>query len=162
MANKKTMSKKASQALILFLGLFVTSMLNATPLNVFSKRFILYAGNMGDQVQVNRLTSIMQEAASLGYTGIVLSDSGNHYNRLYEQSDAYIANLKTINAIAKGLGLEIVPKAFHQLNPVYFAILTDNDVIPVKETPYVVSGGYANVQIDSSLAIANPDFENYS
>lgn len=60
--------------------------------------------------QVERLSELMREAASLGYTHILLTDS--KFSRLHEMFDRYFQHVAQIRELATKLGLKLIPAIF--------------------------------------------------
>lgn len=117
------------------------------------ERWVYASANLLVPEQVERLEGLMREAASLGYTHLLLADS--KFSRLHELDERYSGNVARIRETAAELGLKLVPAVF----PVGYSnsLLAQNpnlaEGLPVRGALFEVRGGLARVQADPSVAL---------
>ncbi|MBI2486486.1 MAG: carbohydrate binding domain-containing protein [Deltaproteobacteria bacterium] len=126
----------------------------------FEKRYVFFRGNMSREADVNRLLSLMNRAAAVGYNGFVIGDRSYWMNMEKQPRSYLIKNFALIRNKASELGLAIIPVVFDQKGP------TRKDrnlaeAFPVKGTKFVVKGTSAHVEAEPPVELQDPGFENY-
>jgi hypothetical protein len=119
-----------------------------------SRRWVYLQLNLQVEANVEKAESILRRAAAAGYNGVVLADY--KLNILDRVPDHYFRHAERFKQIARELKLEIIPT----VAPMGYSdgLLAHNpnlaEGLPVKDAPFVVRGGVA--QLDSELKDALP------
>jgi hypothetical protein len=122
------------------------------------ERWVYAPANFLVPAQVDRVEKLMRDAAALGYTHFLVSDS--KFSRLHELDERYFKHIARINSVAKELNLKLVPAVF----PVGYSndLLSQNvnlaEGLPVKEARFEIHGGVATLKSDHELHL--PDFQD--
>ncbi len=122
-------------------------------------RWVWMQMNLLPEANLPKVESVMRRAAKAGYTGIVLSDS--KFSILGRMDERYFKHVEQIKTLAKELKLELIPTVFdigyssgifaHDPNLV--------EGLPVKDAPFVVKHGKADIAQDEAPALKNGGFE---
>lgn len=122
------------------------------------ERWVYAPANLLVLQEVERLDQLMKEAAALGYTHILITDS--KFSRLPEMNQKYFDHVTRIRDRAKELNLQLVPAVF----PVgYSNNLLSQDVnlaegLPVRNALFEVQESVATLIPDPAVAL--PEFSD--
>jgi hypothetical protein len=122
-------------------------------------RWLYLSANLLPAENIPGVEALLRRAAGVGYTGIVLSEYKFHI--LDRMGPSYFAHVERIKSLAKDLKLELIPCIF----PIGYSggILTHDpnliEGIPVKDAPFLVQGGKADLAPDPDIGIKNGGFE---
>ncbi|MFO0975598.1 MAG: hypothetical protein U0996_04330 [Planctomycetaceae bacterium] len=134
---------------VLFCLAIVPSVVQAQKL----ERWVYAPVNLLVPQEVERLELLMKEAAGLGYTHVLITDS--KFCRLPDMDQKYFGHVTRIREHAKGLQLQLVPAVF----PVgYSNSLLSQDVnlaegLPVRQALFEVRNGVATLVPDPEVAL---------
>ena len=113
--------------------------------------WLYYPTNLLVEKNVEKLQDIWGRAAKAGYTHVLIADS--KFSRLGEMDRRYFTNVERVKKIAAELKLTLVPAVF--------SVGYSNDLLsrnpnlaegfPVKDAPFVVKGGVANLEPDPAV-----------
>jgi hypothetical protein len=112
------------------------------------ERWVYASFNLLVPEQVERLSGLMREAASLGYTHILLTDS--KFSRLHEMFDRYFQHVAHVRELAAELGLKLIPALF-PLGYSNSLLARDPNLaegLPVRGALFEVRGGSARLVPD--------------
>lgn len=122
-------------------------------------RWVWLQTNLLPEQNMPKVESIMRRAAKAGYTGIVLSDS--KFSILDRMFEPYFKHVEQIKALAKEFKLELIPTVF-DIGYSEGILAHDPNLVeglPVKDAPFVVRGGKAEVVQDEAPTLKNGGFE---
>jgi hypothetical protein len=125
----------------------------------FTRRWVYLAPNLQVDEQLQKVQAIMRRAKAAGYNGVVLADF--KLSVLHIVPPHYFKNLAAFKQTAQELGLQIFPAVC----PVGYSnglLAHDPNLaegLPVRDAPFVVREGLANVEADASTRLQNADFE---
>ncbi len=150
--------KKTSTALLLHMALIamVAPTLRAAP---YPDRFVwVFGWNLGKDGDVAQINQLLENAAAHGINGAVLSAGMDSMSR---QSPDYFRRLGEVNKTCERLKIELIPAVFSvgYGSPALGANRMLAEGVPVREAPFIVSGGEARLVPDQSVTIANGGFE---
>ena len=103
--------------------------------------------------EADRLAELMRDAAGLGYTHVLVTDS--KFCRLRDQDERYFRNVERIRQLAMELNLKLVPAVF----PVGYSndLLSQNpnlaEGLPVRDALFEVRGGRAALVPDPEVSL---------
>lgn len=122
-------------------------------------RWLYVAENLALDETVAQVEALMRRAAKVGYTGIVLHDY--KFGVLDRQGADYFRNVEQIKTLAKALKLELIPCVFPFDEPTSLFAHEPSLVegMPVKDAPFLVQGGKADLTPDPDANIKNGGFE---
>ena len=128
--------------------------------NCFTKRWIYFYGGIAwgkktANADFNKLSSLIVNAAALGYNGIVVNIGGE--DSYISESDASTdlhENLAAIKQLALEKGIELIPMGGHPQIPAQMQPELA-EAVPVVDTPFVVADGVAR---PVTHWLANDDF----
>lgn len=105
------------------------------------ERWVYAPTNLLVEENVDRLEGLMREAAGLGFTHVLLSDS--KFSRLHELDERYFRHVERVRRLADELNLNLVPAVF----PVGYSndLLAQNpnlaEGLPVRDALFEVQSG---------------------
>lgn len=124
--------------------------------------WLYYPTNFAVPENVDKAEVIWKRAAAAGYTHVLIADS--KFNRLGNLWPEYFKNCQRAKRIAADLHLQLVPALF---SVGYSNDLLNHDPnlaegVPVKDQPFVVKNGVAELVADPSLKLARVGFHDES
>lgn len=128
--------------------------------NGLKRRWVYIAHNLSVDEQLQSAQKIMKDAAALGYNGVVLADY--KLNILDRMTPHYFENLSAFKKTARDLGLKIYPTVC----PMGYSnglLAHDPNLaegLPVRDAPFVVKNGCADLERSGAPLLPNGDFEN--
>ncbi len=140
---------------LLLLGLRPTA--TALPVDAFTHRYILVFANLNDPAQVDQTLAVLARGAAAGYNGVLLGDSNGEYIDLDTASDAYLLNVTRVRVRAVALGLALIPYSYNP-RQVTYRDPSLAEALPVRGTPFRVTGATAQVEGDPATALHNARF----
>lgn len=108
---------------------------------------------------VDRAIKVMERAAKAGYNGVLLADY--KFNILDRMPERYFQNAKRVKRKAEELNLDIIPAVM----PIGYSngLLAHNpnlaEGLPVRDAPFIVKNGSADILPDPQTKLNNGDFE---
>ncbi len=153
MVNVETMNPFTRAFLVSVIA--IVCMLSASPAVAADaashQLWLYYPTNLLVDKNVDKIQEIWGRAAKAGYTHVLLADS--KFTRLADMDPRYFKNVERVKKIAADLKLTIVPAMF--------SIGYSNDLLsrdpnlaeglPVRDAPFVVKDGIANLQADPAI-----------
>lgn len=122
-------------------------------------RWVYVQMNLLPEQNIPKLETLMRRAAKAGYTGIVLADS--KFSILDRMFEPYFKHVEQVKALAKELKLEIIPTVF-DIGYSEGVLAHDPNLVeglPVRDAPFAVRGGKAEIVQDEAPALKNGGFE---
>ncbi|HEY0867565.1 MAG TPA: hypothetical protein VGE01_09305 [Fimbriimonas sp.] len=125
-------------------------------------RWFYVQTNLLVEDQVFHVQNLLRRASKAGYNGMVLTDT--KMQSLMDPPAAYRKNIETVLAEAKKQRIEVIPVVL----PVGYAgsMLASNpsliEAMPVKDAPFLVKDGTAQIQPDPDALYRNGGFEDAS
>lgn len=117
------------------------------------ERWVYAPTNLLVEENVDRLEGLMREAAGLGFTHVLLSDS--KFSRLHELDERYFRHVERVRRLADELNLNLVPAVF----PVGYSndLLAQNpnlaEGLPVRDALFEVQSGRALLVADPPVSL---------
>jgi hypothetical protein len=127
---------------------------------VYEDRWFYASHNLQVEKSADELIKLIERAARAGYNGVVLADY--KLNILDRVPKHYFANAERVKKAARDNRIEIIPAVF----PVgYSSGLLAHDPnlaegLPVKDAPYVVKGGVAELVPEKGARLRNGSLED--
>lgn len=145
-----------SRLLLFIVLLCQVALAQAPELWFYDQRNLLPKENIDD------LEKLWRRAAAAGYTKVLLADHKFGFvNRLGSNEAQYRQNVQRVRAIAKELGIEIVPAIFPIGYSNSFLVHDPNlaEGLPVRDALFVVKNGEARLVADPAVKLAaRPDW----
>lgn len=129
--------------------------------NVFSRRGYLIHGMPNRSSDQAKFSEMAKRAAAAGYNQVFHNDPGILLASVRNNPAtvaAYTEGFKKWKAECEQLGIQLLPAALGQSDPVRYD-LEYAEAIPVRGTPFVVIGNQANVPVDPTIVVRNAGFE---
>lgn len=128
--------------------------------NGLNRRWVFLSYNLLVDNNLQSAQKVMRDAAALGYNGVVLDDY--KLNLLDRMEPHYFENLKTVKKTAQELNLKIYPLV---CSMGYSNGLLAHDPnlaegLPVRDAPFIVKNGRADLQQATSPLLPGGGFEN--
>jgi hypothetical protein len=117
------------------------------------ERWVYAPANLLVPENVDRLEQLMREAAGLGFTHLLLSDS--RFSRLHEMDERYFRHVERVRKLSDELQLRLVPAVF----PVGYSndLLAQNpnlaEGLPVRNALFEVRGDRAELVADPAVSL---------
>lgn len=131
----------------------------AVALQPLPHRWVYVMSNLQVAANADKVCELIVRSKKAGYNGMVIADS--KLQRLAHVPDFYFTNVKKVQRAAEANGIELIPCVW----PLGYASgMLSNDVnmieaLPVKDAPFVVSGGEAWPQDRGKNLLSNGDLE---
>ena len=128
--------------------------------NIFQRRYVLIFANLSDAKHVDKVLTLMDRAAKVGYNGFVLGTTSGQYIDLWNRppSPRYAAGFETVRQRAEALKLVLIPYAISP-NEVGYAAPELTEAIPCRDTEFRVRGDHAEAVSNPAQFLQNPGFE---
>ncbi len=125
-----------------------------------SRRWLLLHINMLVDERLEESLKILERAAAVGYNGVVVDDW--KFNILDRMGDHYFNNARRLRDKVRELGMELVVGCMSIGYSGGILVHDPNlaEGMPVRDMPYVVTGGQARPVHDPRLELPGGDFEN--
>ncbi|HUS81570.1 MAG TPA: hypothetical protein VM283_09905 [Armatimonadota bacterium] len=150
---------KATRCLMVVCLALLCPLLGCAQEDQLTYRWFYLSTNFLVPENVAKGQALLQRAAAVGYSGVVLTDS--KFGFLDQMPDRYFDNVRAFKATADELGLEIVPGVM----PIGYSgsLLYHNPNLaegpPVKDALFVVRDRMADLVADPPVALPGGDFE---
>ena len=123
-------------------------------------KYFYYSADLGDGKNIAKLEEVWQRALKAGYAKVVLADG--KFDTMDLQSPEYFQNVLRVKKIAQQLNFEVIPAIF---SIGYSALLLAHnpnlaEAVPVRNVPYVVRNGVANIDSADQPSLANGNFRS--
>lgn len=124
-----------------------------------------YPVNLQVAENVSKLEGVWRRAAAAGYTHVLLTDS--KFAKLGDLGDmekTYFGHVERVKRLADELHLQLVP-ALYEIgwsNSLLWHNPSLAEGLPVKDAPFVVSGGLAVPVADPAVRLGKPDWKDDS
>jgi len=122
-------------------------------------RLVYASHNLTFDTEVQNLLDVMRRARAAGYNGIVLADW--HLQTLDKASEKYLKNLSVVKKTATLLNLQLFPivSAANQAHGILFHDPHLAEGMPVRNAPFMVRKGQADLLTDQAVHLRGGDFE---
>jgi hypothetical protein len=122
-------------------------------------RLVYASHNLTVDTEVQNLLDVMRRAQAAGYNGIVLADW--HLQTLDKASEKYLKNVAIVKKAAIQLKLQLFPvvSAVNQAHGILFHDPNLAEGMPVRNAPFMVRKGQADLLADQAVHLRGGDFE---
>jgi len=122
-------------------------------------RLVYASHNLAVDTEVQNLLDVMRRARAAGYNGIVLADW--HLQALDKTSEKCLKNLAVVKKTATLLNLKLFPmvSAVNQAHGILFHDPNLAEGMPVRNAPFMVRKGQADLMADQAVHLRGGDFE---